>query len=179
MTKATSLKQVDTYLYLSLILKLKELRVDSYSPETPFSREGKKVQVLIELEPSTRTPRHNYERERASRNRNVIIYALWNGQRVPLAYFHIKQKWVKIFQAGFNEMKMQIYLGKFYELFYGNEPFGKVSIEKDKELYRKIIRVMGWVANNSPTFVQEYNTLTTPPIMARDEVVRIINGTPF
>lgn len=131
--KVTSFKDVETYLYSSVIIPLKRLNVRPLDFPSPItSSNGKKVwQLRVESELPRRNYRRNYQNTQARRRANQQVI-LWTGQHeYVVAMYNPHNHWVKVYERPFKILKATPLMGKMYEVFSKNTPFTKVITELD------------------------------------------------
>lgn len=128
--KVTSLRDVETYIYSSVIVPLKEMNVPPLDFATPIRGEADREWLLsVRQQPLNRDYRRNYQRTQAQRSRDWQVI-LFTGQReYVVATYNRKQHWVKIYERPFKILKAMPLMGKLYEGFYQNTPFTKVMTE--------------------------------------------------
>lgn len=131
--KLNSLKSLESYIYLSVILPLKGLtlgRIDSQSPA--LGHHGGYFSLEIGLESIDRSRyAHNYQREQASNRAKYLIYLSDGHHRAIVADYSEKTKEVSIFKDAFSGwVDAHIIDVKLEEAFRTHTPFSKVSIVK-------------------------------------------------
>lgn len=129
--KVTNLKDVETYIYSSVILPLKSLNVPSLEYPSPIKGENGNVwQLSTRLAPVNREFRRNYQRTQALRRADwqVILY---NGSRpYIIATYNPKNHWVKLYERPFRKLMAKLLMAKIQEAFNKNTPFTKVIVEQ-------------------------------------------------
>lgn len=131
--KVTSFKAVETYLYSSVVIPLKGMNVRPLDCPSPiFSNNGKRAwEFRVQAEPLRRSYRRQYQREQALAQANQQV-VLWTGKNeYVVATYNTRHHWVKVYERPFRILKATPLLGKLYEVFQTNTPFGKVISELD------------------------------------------------
>lgn len=131
--KVTSFRDVETYLYSSVILPLKGMNVRPLDFPSPISSiDGKRVwELRVMPEPQHRVFRRNYQNTQARRNANQQV-VLWTGTaEYVIATYQPRNHWVKVYERPFKTLKATPLMGKLYEVFSKNTPFTKIISELD------------------------------------------------
>lgn len=130
--KVTALRDVETYIYSSVIMPLKGLAVpDLHFPSPIRGENGEEWQFQVRQERLHRDYRRNYQRTQAQRLANWEVVLFANGKEYVVAHFNPRVKWVKMYERPFRVLKAMPIMGKLYEGFYQNTPFGKIITEMD------------------------------------------------
>lgn len=125
--KVTSFRDVEIYIYSSVIMYLKGLNAPDLAFPSPIKGEnGLDWQFGVSPEPIHREFRRNYQREQAQERANLQVTLFTGNQDYVVATYNPKQKWVKIYERPFRVLKAVPLMGKLYEAFYTNAPFGKI-----------------------------------------------------
>lgn len=132
--KPASFKEIETYLYTSIVLPLKGLAVQELRYPSPLIGEDNQAWELETiLTPVRLRYRRNYQRTQAERRRNYwIVLKIGdrpNRRRIVLGEYHIKYHTVKLYQQAFSEVGAIPLMGKMLDIFQTNSPFTKVTIE--------------------------------------------------
>lgn len=136
--KVTSFKDVETYLYSSVIAPLKKLNTNLSGVESPLrSTNGEKVWTLqVVPEPPIRSYRRQYQRMQARRKANLQVVLYTGTREYVVAMYNPKHHWVKVYERPFRVLKATPLMGKLYEAFQNNTPFSKVISELDPPIAR-------------------------------------------
>lgn len=139
--KVTSLRDMENYIYSSVILPLKNLNVPDLDLPSPIKGEnGNFWSLQVQREPLLREYRRNYQRTQAIRNSNFQV-VLYNGtSEYVLATYHPKQHWVKLYQKPFRKLNAMMLLSKIHQALYQNEPFTKIMMETEAPRRRQARR---------------------------------------
>lgn len=130
--KVTSFKDVETYIYSSVIMPLKALNVPSLDIPSPIrGNRDREWSFQVRQAPLTREFRRNYQRTQAQRRSNMQVVLFTGSAEYVVASYNRKQHWVKIYERPFRVLKAMPLLGKLYEGFYQNTPFSKIITEMD------------------------------------------------
>lgn len=136
--RVTSFKDVETYLYSSVVVPLKKLSTNLSEVKSPItSNDGKRewtIQVLPE--PPARRYRRQYQRMQASRNANLQVILFTGKREYVVATYNPRHHWVKVYERPFRVLHATPLMGKLYEAFQNNTPFGKVISELDPPVQR-------------------------------------------
>ena len=130
MIQVTSLKDVETYLYTSVVLPLKGLRVDSLHFPSPISdKRGYNWSFELQRMPVLHQFAHQYEREQAERERNWGIFLNTGRRSYEVGEYHPKKHWVKLYKDPFDEVGAKLIFSKLVEVLSTNTPFTDVKIQ--------------------------------------------------
>lgn len=131
--KVTSLKDVETYLYSSVIIPLKQLNVRQLDFPSPISsNDGRKLWTFrIAPEPPRRRYRRNYQNTLAQRRANLQILLSTGNREYVVATYNSKTHWIKVYERPFKTLGATPILGKLYEILNKNTPFTKIISELD------------------------------------------------
>lgn len=136
--KVTSFRDVETYIYSSVIIPLKQLNIPDLQFPSPIRGEnGEDWQFSVRSQPINRDYRRNYQRTQAMRRANQQVMLFAEGREYVVAMYHPRQKWVKIYKRPFHSLKAVPLMGKLYEAFYTNSPFGKIMHELEAPRERR------------------------------------------
>lgn len=129
--KPASFKEIETYIYTSIVLPLKGLAVQELRYPSPLMGEDGLVwELRTILTPVRIHYRRNYQRTQAERRRNYwIILKIADGRRFVLGEYHIKYHTVKLYQQAFSELNAIPLMGKMLDVFQTNSPFTKITVE--------------------------------------------------
>lgn len=129
--KVRSLKDVETYIYTTLILPLKNLNLPELQYDSPI-RDGVDSLWQFRLE---RTPtmgsdfRRNFQRDRAENNREWWFVLYRGGEKTVVGEYNRRSHWVKLWDEPFKESGAMLVFGKLLEAVETNTPFTKVIVE--------------------------------------------------
>lgn len=135
--KVTSLKDVETYLYTSVVLPLKNRDGLSLTCPSPiFGKNGNPWNMEV-IQPQVPRGRHNYERDFNQVIEPFLVY-LHGATDKPqiLAQYNPKTKAVEIYEHPFKLLNAMPLLGKLHQMFNSHAPFGRVSIRKRRPVQR-------------------------------------------
>lgn len=125
--KVTSFRDVETYIYSSLISRLKGLNIPEINFPSPIRGEsGQTWELGIQSEPLQREFRRNYQRTQAQRKANTLIVLYAEGKEYIVGCYYPRQKWVKLYKKPFKQLNATPLMGRLFEAFYTETPFGKV-----------------------------------------------------
>jgi hypothetical protein len=123
----TSMKAIETYIYLQVILPLKNLEIDRFSCQNPLKStilEVNREQLSLSRGSDFQ---HNFQRDKLREEARWFV--LCNGMIV--AAYEDKRHTVKIYKGGFGNNKWRsILIGKLEDAFHKSHPFTKVTIEE-------------------------------------------------
>lgn len=131
--KVTSLKEVENFLYSSVIVPLKNLDVDLGIPNPIRSDQGQEWYFETSRTPVLRRARRNYQRRRQESNRDwQVLMDARDGHGFRLiAEYSIANHWVRMYEQPFRDTNSMMIFGKLYNLFVDNQPFSKVIVSKE------------------------------------------------
>lgn len=129
--KVTSLRDVEKYIYSSVILPLQNLGV-SLRMDTPISLNGSPVTFEVALERTSGRAAHNYMRDIARENLKSLVYMMdGNGRSEIVAEIDVKHN-VRIFKPAIARVLPTqgrgIILSALVNSFDGNIPFKEVTV---------------------------------------------------
>lgn len=158
--KVTRLKDVETYLYTSIVLPLKGLNTVEIDYPSPISgKDGEPWVFHLRRAPlqAQRLPRQ-YQRERAQRNRDWEIYLNIGQRRIHVGDYDIRSHVVRLYESPFKEMKAMILFGKLHQVFMENTPFSKVITETfpPRPRGRRFVNPFGAPENDAPEMATPY-----------------------
>lgn len=127
--KVTSLKDMESYIYSSVILPLKELEVESLSMETPMrDAQGRGLQLSLTREEVVGDFHHNYQREAARTHARWVVRLRGGNVNKLVADYSPKRHTVRLY--GWNQdSEYRMLMNKLAEAFLSNTPFDKVFFE--------------------------------------------------
>lgn len=129
--KVTSFKDVETYLYTSVIMPLKGLNAPEFEFGSPIQGDnGVYWTLLLERSPLERRYRRNYQNERAERNRNweIQLHTGENKNHV-LATYDINNHNIYLYKQPFRILDAIPLMGKMHDMFSRTQPFNNIMIE--------------------------------------------------
>lgn len=130
--KVTSFKDVETYIYSSVILPLKQLNVPDLPFPTPMrGDDGQEWSLMVRPQPLFGNFRRNYQRTQAQRRADMQVILFTGSKEYVVAQYNRKNKWVKVYQRAFMRLAAMPIYGKLFEAFQKNTPFAKVIPEVD------------------------------------------------
>lgn len=129
--KVTSIKELEKYIYSSVIVPIKGLRSYPYYASPITGDRGEAWELTVDSDMEQSNYRRNYQRTQASRNANKKIVLMVNGVVYVVATYHIKRKWVKLYKRPFKRLNANLLMNKLYSAFYDNAPFVKIMFEFD------------------------------------------------
>jgi hypothetical protein len=132
--KVTSLKDVESYIYSTVILPLKGLQIDGLNQSSPIRGDrGRDWKLGLIREDVQGEFAHNYERDDA-REQAWWLVTLSDGARTSIiADYDPRRHNVTIFKGSTGSWKgINILLNKLDEAFRRNTPFDKVKVVDDK-----------------------------------------------
>lgn len=140
---------IQNYLFLYVVLPLKDLEglavPNISSPLKDHRGTIWEVQVGEEPLPPVHPEEHlyRYEREQRQEERNRFLYLDDGRMSIPIAYFHNKYKWIKLYETPFKELGLTPIVGHMYDMCNRNTPFSKVILISDPEEFRTFKQDMG------------------------------------
>lgn len=127
--KVTSFKELENYLYSSVVAPLKDLRID-LDIDSPIRSNDRKVRLYIERE-GIGHHSMNYQRSRA-RARAKMLVRIDNGLHVATAGNYDKQNHaVELFKDVFKAYNCSLVLGRLHSMLDSTTPFTKVTVKLD------------------------------------------------
>lgn len=134
--KVTSFKDVETYLYTSVILPLKRLDVPELEFGSPIQGDdGQAWTLYIGSEDPVRRYRRNYQNEEARQTSSYKIM-LHAGKsdggshiRYQVASYDVKRHTVEMYEQPFKTLNAMPLFGRLHSLFSSNAPFTKIVTE--------------------------------------------------
>lgn len=132
--RPASFKEIETYLYTSIVLPLKGLSVQELRYPSPLvGNDGERWELQAVLTPTRLNYRRNYQRTQAERRRNwwiiVKIGEREHRRTLVLGEYHNKYHTVKLYQQAFSELDAIPLMGKMLDVLQTNSPFTKVTVE--------------------------------------------------
>ncbi len=124
--KVTSLKDLERYLYLSVIVPLKSLGVETETQSPLKNSNGNSWYLWLQLTPVVMRGRRNYQRRQAEHNRDWQVWMNNGTSEYLVADYSIRTHWVKIYEKPFQDTGSMLIYGKLHKLFSENKPFSKV-----------------------------------------------------
>lgn len=125
--KVTSLKDVETYLYTSVVLPLKNIQAPELNFPSPITgKDGNSWSLQLQREPLERRYRRNYQRDRAQNNRRWQVILSTPSKMYLVAEYSHKTHWVRLYEEPFRKLNSMPLLGQLYKVFHENTPFTKV-----------------------------------------------------
>lgn len=137
--KKISTKDVEVYLYSSVILPLKALDVERFSYPSPFvDKAGFEATISIGTPIIDRSEyTYRYERELAHNGRPKVVICHYRGKAYVLAEYSPKRKVIEVFEHTF-EKKLpygRLMFRKLVEAFEQAHPFSRVKITRRQPEY--------------------------------------------
>lgn len=132
--KIKSFKDVETYIYTSIVLPLKGLNLPELNYSSPITDElGERWTFSLERTPVTGEFRRNYQRNLAQQNRNWwLILRSGNGEpKRVIGEYNVRSHFVKLWQEPFKQAGAMPVFGKLQEALDTNTPFTKVIVQYD------------------------------------------------
>lgn len=136
--KVTSLKDMESYIYSTVILPLKELDVEGFSVRSPMTHpNGKRIDLFVNREETGHLRHeHNFQREEW---RNAALHLIWfkmgYDMRVLADYDHRKHK-VRVYKPAFSRLQTNLLMNKLIEAFNMYTPFNGVEVlDRTREGY--------------------------------------------
>lgn len=127
--KITSFREVEGYIYAMLVLPLKQLDVPELGLSSPISEGGSTWHLGLYQQEISSNLRRNYQRNEARRNRNWILGMEVEGKVHIVGEYSVRNRWVRLYEQPFRELKSMPLLGKMYDVFDRDSMFPKVFIE--------------------------------------------------
>ena len=138
--KVTSLRDVEAYIYSSVVLPLKKLNVEYLEIQSPIRDEtGQVWQLSLNQTPITGNFRRRYQRTQAERKRNWNICLTTGRETFVVGEYNIKNHWVKLYEAPFRKVNAIMLLGKLHDVLNRNTPFTKIIVLQGEEKAKAII----------------------------------------
>lgn len=131
--KVTSLKDVDSYIYSSVVLPLKELDVDGLAISSPMTtRRGQPIKLQVTREETGhRRYDHNYQRDEARNSALHLIWYKFGYNQGVLADYDSRKHNVRVYAPAFRDVDDGKFLmNKLLQAFGNYTPFTNVSIEE-------------------------------------------------
>jgi len=128
--KVTSLKDVESYIYFSVIVHLKDLQLpEPIRVETPVFSDHGPVEFRLTREKLVGNFQHNFQRHRAKTDaKHLVIIRTGLTNQIAADYDPITKD-VNIYPEAFNIGRgTKILLNKLVEAFNQNTPFRKVTM---------------------------------------------------
>lgn len=128
--KVTSLRDMESYLFLNVILPLKKLNVEAGSTSSPITTDnGEQIQFAIQKESIMNGYDHNYQRDEARRLAKDLIVLSDSHTASIVADYESKRHTVRIYRPAFDNFTGGKFLcNKLVEAFESNTPFTKVTV---------------------------------------------------
>jgi len=133
--KIKSFRELETYIYTSIILPLKDLNLPALNYSSPLlTDEGDRWEFFLQKTPVRGEFRRNYQRSLAQQNRNwqIVLKAGEGSYPVIVGEYNLRSHWVKLWQEPFKRSGAMPVFGKLYEALDTNTPFTKVLVESDE-----------------------------------------------
>lgn len=128
--RVTSFKDVEIYIYSSVVLPLKRLNVSELPFASPIqSNEGRTWKLSIRRETLDRLFRRNYQRTQANRGRDWIVYLDTGEKSLPVARYKLKSHKVIVYEEPFRALDAMPLMGTMCSVFNKNTPFTKIILE--------------------------------------------------
>lgn len=126
-----NLKDLDAYIYATVIFPLKQLNVNALRVVSPLKTpDGTEIRFWVDREPLTGSYRRNYQRARARHHLKWNIYVgSGRGDERVAAQYNDKNHSVRIFADAFRHSpNLRIALGRIEDAFTASYPFTNVKI---------------------------------------------------
>lgn len=133
--KVTSLKDVETYLYSSVLVPLKQLRGVDFAYQSPLAGDAGDIWTVGTDQEQVRRVRHNYERDWIQERAPWVIRLFTdNGEKQYIVgQYDPKTHAVILYETPFKLLRAMPLLGKFHQMFSTHPPFTDVSIRKRRK----------------------------------------------
>lgn len=127
--KITSLSALESYIYSSVILPFKNLKVQSISSVSPLLDGSNHWAFSLSMEQIHGNFHHNFQRDRAREQAKTLVVLKAGGMTQVVADYDRRLRKVTIYQGAFQALDKGNYLMKrLEEAFRSNTPFEKVVI---------------------------------------------------
>jgi hypothetical protein len=127
--KVTSLKEVENYLYASLLAPLKGLVVNMEIPSPLKGNDGRNWHIEYGRT-RIQNYRRNYQRDRAMEKRDYLMILIAGNQRHIIGKYFPKGRFVELYKEPFRELHAGILMGKIHHMFNTHAPFTKITIKE-------------------------------------------------
>lgn len=128
--KVTSSKELETYIYSSVVLPLKGLNLPELHSPTPLTDDaGIAWYFMLKRTPIRPSYRRNYQREIANAKRNYWI--TFGSRGMPsqvIGEYNIKNHWVKLWEKPFRDINAMPIFSKLWNTLDNNTPFTKIIV---------------------------------------------------
>lgn len=129
--KITSFRDLESYIYSSVILPFKDLRVDNIHYESPLQDGSSPWIFAIRSEEVSGEFHHNFQRDRAREQAKSLVMLKVGGANLVVADYDHSLRKVTIYRGAFDGLDKGNYLLKrLEEAFRSNTPFEKVVIDE-------------------------------------------------
>lgn len=130
--KVTSLKDVESYIYSTVILPLKNLNVDSLDSSSPIQdSQGHVLALGLTRETVSGDWNHNYQRDTARENAKWLVYLEGGHGNFVVADYDPMKRNVRVYEPPFRQLGLQILRNKLAAAFRDNTPFNTVRLVDD------------------------------------------------
>jgi hypothetical protein len=130
--KVTSLKDMDNYIYSTVVLPLKELDVDGLSSVSPITDDnGRQAQFHVGNEDIHNVRyAHNFQREEAQRSTLRLVFLKYNRTTIIVADYNPKKHNVNIYTPQLETIEGgKLILNKLIHAFENHTPFTRVELQ--------------------------------------------------
>lgn len=135
MIKVTSSKAIKDYLFLSLILPIKNVSSGIVMKSPIIGDDGAVWNIVWATEELNEHTTRNYQRRRLNNRRNLILLLVKEGRTLRIGYFDKKTKQARLYSRPLKEIGAGVLLGRIFQEMNDNTPFTKVIID-DSDGYR-------------------------------------------
>lgn len=132
--RVTSLKELDNYIYSSVVIPLKGLVIDPLTYNSPIEDNGgRRVSFEIVREEVMGDFHHNFQRNDAREKAKWLVLMRCNHRGYVVADYEPRRHAVRVYAPSFAMAGLSpIIKNKLTEAFRNNAPFGKVSVVLDE-----------------------------------------------
>lgn len=136
--KVTSLKEVENYLYASLLAPLKGLAINMEMPSPIRGNDGKSWYIECGRT-SIQNYRRNYQRDRALGKRDYLMILIAGKERHIIGKYFPKGRFIELYKEPFRELHAGILMGKIHHMFNTHTPFTKITIKDSAPIEPEVV----------------------------------------
>lgn len=131
--KPIPLKDVDAYIYTSIIMPLKNLNMQEIEFGSPMeTKDGYPMTFYLDDSPMTREYRRQYQRTQAQRRADKLIKLHIDGGESPgmhiLCSYNNKTHRITLYQDTFRRLGLNMLFNRMQLAFSANTPFTKIIL---------------------------------------------------